>query len=409
MPLALSAAGQGWSVIGYDVNPKRVAAIAGGNPTTEDISPDVLRKALASGNFRPTADEADLDAATMFVICVPTPLDESHLPDLTAVRAATETVARHMKSGDLVILESTTYPGTTEEVVMPLLEKSGLACGVDFLLAFSPERIDPGNPTYGLENTPKIVGGVTAQATKAAAAFYEPFVGSVVKVRSPKEAEMAKLLENTFRHVNIALVNELAICCEEMGIDIWEVVDAAATKPFGFLPFYPGPGTGGHCIPLDPAYLSWKVRQFGHPVRFVELAEEVNLRMPKYVVDRLAEALNERAAKALNGASILVLGVAYKADVGDTRESPAIEVMKLLSRKGSRVSFHDPHVSQFKLDGEILPSVPLTSEALSQADAVVILTAHAGVDYEGVLGAAPLVFDTRNATQGIEAANLVRL
>ncbi|MEX2288746.1 MAG: nucleotide sugar dehydrogenase [Mycobacteriales bacterium] len=390
LPLAVALAEAGVAVVGYDVDPLRVAELRSGRSGIEDV-PDA---AVAGIGF--TADPSDTAGCSTYVLCVPTPLREG-MPDLGAVQAAARAVATVLSPGDLVVLESTTYPGTTEEVVAPLLDAgSGLAAGRDYLLAYSPERIDPGNPTYGIRNTPKVVGGLDDPSTKAAVRFYEQICDTVVQVDGTREAEMAKLLENTFRHVNIALVNEMAVFCRELGIDLWQVIEAARTKPFGFMPFYPGPGVGGHCIPVDPSYLSWRVRKLGFSFRFVELAQEINAQMPSYVVTRLADLLNE-AGLALSRSRVLCLGAAYKPGVADVRESPAIEVMRQLRRKGATVSYADPHVADLVLDAERLSAVSLDAATLDAVDAVVVLTPHAGFDLELVRAQAPLVLDTRAA------------
>jgi UDP-N-acetyl-D-glucosamine dehydrogenase len=390
LPLAVALKESGVDVVGYDVDPLRVAELRSGRSGIEDV-PD---NAIAGITF--TSDPADARTCTTYVICVPTPLREG-MPDLGAVESAARAVATALSPGDLVVLESTTYPGTTEEVVGPLLEAgSGLAAGRDFLLAYSPERIDPGNPTYGIRNTPKVVGGSDEPSTKAAVRFYEQVCDTVVQVDGTREAEMAKLLENTYRHVNIALVNEMAVFCRELGIDLWQVIEAARTKPFGFQAFYPGPGVGGHCIPVDPSYLSWRVRKLGFTFRFVELAQEINAQMPSYVVTRLGDLLND-AGLALSRSRVLCLGAAYKPGVADVRESPAVEVMRQLRRKGATVSYADPHVADLVLDAERLQAVELNAESLAAADAVVVLTPHAAFDLEMVAAQATLVLDTRAA------------
>jgi UDP-N-acetyl-D-glucosamine dehydrogenase len=384
LPLAVALREVGVDVVGYDVDPLRVAELRGGRSGIEDV-PDA---AVAGITF--TSDPAAAAECATYVICVPTPLREG-MPDLGAVESAARAVATVLSAGDLVVLESTTYPGTTEEVVAPLLD----VAGCDYLLAYSPERIDPGNPTYGIRNTPKVVGGVDAASAKAAVAFYEQVCDTVVQVDGTREAEMAKLLENTFRHVNIALVNEMAVFCRELGIDLWQVIEAASTKPFGFMPFYPGPGVGGHCIPVDPSYLSWRVRKLGFTFRFVELAQEINAQMPSYVVTRLGDLLND-AGLALSRSRVLCLGAAYKPGVADVRESPAVEVMRQLQRKGATVSYADPHVPSVLVDLERLSSVDL-SDGLPEVDAVVVLTPHPELDLERVRREAPLVLDTRAA------------
>lgn len=347
---------------------------------------------LAAG-LTVTSDENDLADVDTVVICVPTPLDEDGGPDLKAVTGAVTMVARHLRPGMLVVLESTTYPGTTDEVVRPILEKSGLSAGVDFSLAFSPERIDPGNPTYGLRNTPKVVGGHTSSCTERAEAFYGKICDTVVRAKGTREAEMAKLLENTYRHVNIALVNEMAIFCHELGIDLRDAIGAAATKPFGFQAFYPGPGVGGHCIPIDPNYLSYKVKRLGYPFRFVELAQEINQRMPAYVAQRVQDLVND-AGRSVRGSTVLILGVTYKPNIADQRESPARPVARRLRRMGAQLVFHDPYVNEWIVDDEPVPSVTDLGEAMRTADVTLLLQDHDAYDLE-TLGQAKLLFDTR--------------
>jgi UDP-N-acetyl-D-glucosamine dehydrogenase len=394
LPLAIQAVRSGFRVTGYDTSEQIVAGLMAGRSHVDDISDADVAEMLAAG-FRATADETTLITQDVIVICVPTPLSEADGPDLSAVRAATAAAGRLLRNGTLVSLESTTYPGTTEEVVRPLLEKaSGLTAGIDFALAFSPERIDPGNPVYGFRNTPKIVGGLTPSCTDAAQAFYGQICDQVVPAKSAREAEMAKLLENTYRHVNIALVNEMAIFCRELDIDLWDAIRCAATKPFGFQPFYPGPGVGGHCIPIDPNYLSYKVRTLGYPFRFVELAQEINSRMPGYVTDRAAELLN-RHAKPVNGAKVLLLGVTYKRDIADQRETPARPLARKLLSRGAQVSYHDPYVPEWQLDGQAIPRQTDLAAALAQADLVILLQAHQAYDPARLAGAARLLLDTR--------------
>jgi UDP-N-acetyl-D-glucosamine dehydrogenase len=394
LPLAIQAVRSGFRVTGYDTSEQIVAGLMAGRSHVDDISGADVAEMLAAG-FRATADETTLITQDVIVICVPTPLSEADGPDLSAVRAATAAAGRLLRNGTLVSLESTTYPGTTEEVVRPLLEKaSGLTAGIDFALAFSPERIDPGNPVYGFRNTPKIVGGLTPSCTDAAQAFYGQICDQVVPAKSAREAEMAKLLENTYRHVNIALVNEMAIFCRELDIDLWDAIRCAATKPFGFQPFYPGPGVGGHCIPIDPNYLSYKVRTLGYPFRFVELAQEINSRMPGYVTDRAAELLN-RHAKPVNGAKVLLLGVTYKRDIADQRETPARPLARKLLSRGAQVSYHDPYVPEWQLDEQAIPRQTDLDAALARADLVILLQAHQAYDPARLAGAARLLLDTR--------------
>jgi UDP-N-acetyl-D-glucosamine dehydrogenase len=406
LPLAVALAEKSIPVIGVDVSADRVAQLASGRSGIEDIPDSRLHGALASG-LSVTSDIEDARDADTYVICVPTPLRDS-FPDLTAVEEAGRAVATVLAPEDLVILESTTYPGTTEEVLIPLLEKgSGLTSGIDVHVAYSPERIDPGNPQWHLENTPKIVGGATEQAAKLAREFYSEVIQQIVPVKGLREAEMAKLLENTFRHVNIALVNEMAIFCHELGIDLWSVIDAAATKPFGFMPFYPGPGVGGHCIPVDPSYLSWRVRKLGYTFRFVELAQEINNQMPSYVVSRLADLLN-RSGMALSSSRVLCLGVSYKPEVGDTRESPALDVVRLLDEKGCQVDYHDPFVESVELEGRTWRNVALTDHQLAETDAAIVLTPHRVIDLDSVAARVPILLDTRAATD-VDGDNVQRL
>jgi UDP-N-acetyl-D-glucosamine dehydrogenase len=399
LPLAVQAARAGFRVTGYDTRAETVTGLMAGRSHVDDVTDAEVAGMLAQG-FRATADEAQAGPQDVIVICVPTPLSVADGPDLSAVRAATATAGRLLRPGTLVSLESTTYPGTTDEVVRPLLEKaSGLSAGIGFSLAFSPERIDPGNPDYGLRNTPKIVGGVTPSCADAATAFYQRICDQVVRAKSAREAEMAKLLENTYRHVNIALVNEMAIFCRELGVDLWDAIRCAATKPFGFQPFYPGPGVGGHCIPIDPNYLSYKVRTLGYPFRFVELAQEINGRMPGYVTDRAAELLN-RNAQALNGARVLLLGVTYKRDIADQRESPARPIARKLRNRGAAVAFHDPHVPQWQVDDVAVPRAEDLDAAVATADLVILLQPHEAYDIAEIARSARLLLDTRGAAPG---------
>jgi UDP-N-acetyl-D-glucosamine dehydrogenase len=398
LPLAQEAARAGLNVTGLDVKQATVDGLNAGRSHVDDLS-DADIAAMRAGGFRATTDAADIAAGPdVVVICVPTPLSESDGPDLTAVKAATGSAATLLRAGTLVVLESTTYPGTTEEVVRPMLEKaSGLSAGIDFHLAFSPERIDPGNPVYGIRNTPKVVGGITAACTQAAAGFYGRVCDTVVRAKSAREAEMAKLLENTYRHVNIALVNEMAIFCHELGVDLWDAIRCAATKPFGFQPFYPGPGVGGHCIPIDPNYLSYKVRaELNYPFRFVELAQEINSRMPGYVVDRAAELLNTHA-KPINGARVLLLGVTYKNDIADQRESPARPIARKLLARGADLTYHDPFVDSWQVDGR---DIPRAGSPTDPADLTILLQAHSAYDLAGIAAKSQLLFDTRGTITG---------
>ncbi|RKS76345.1 nucleotide sugar dehydrogenase [Actinomadura pelletieri DSM 43383] len=405
LPLVREACRAGLRVGGLDRDARVVAGLRAGLSHIDDVSPAEVEEMLEDG-FVPSLQEEILDGARAVVICVPTPLSPEGGPDLTAVRGAAETVARHLEPGTLVVLESTTYPGTTEEVVRPLLETSGLVAGEEFHLAFSPERIDPGNPVYGVRNTPKIVGGLTAACASAASAFYGKFVERVVEARGTREAEMAKLLENTYRHVNIALVNEMAVFCNELGIDLWDAIDCAATKPFGFQAFRPGPGVGGHCIPIDPNYLSYKVRSLGYPFRFVELAQEINDRMPRYVAERAQQLLN-REGRALKGAKVLLLGVTYKADIADQRESPARPVARRLARLGADLVFHDPFIASWDVDGTAVPHAGNDLRAaLESADLAIVLADHAAYDAATLTRHARLLFDTRGRTRGAPAGTV---
>ncbi|TMR24708.1 nucleotide sugar dehydrogenase [Nonomuraea turkmeniaca] len=393
MPLAKEAVGAGLRVVGVDVDPAKVEALNAGQSYIDDLTDADLEHMLVNG-FTATLDETVLARSNTIVICVPTPLDEDHRPDLSAVEGATKTVARNLSKGTLVVLESTTWPGTTDEVARPLLESSGLVAGEDFHLAFSPERIDPGNPKFGLRNTPKVVGGYTTTCRDSATAFYGQFIEQVVPVSGTREAEMAKLLENTYRHVNIALVNEMAIFCDELGIDLWEAIEAAATKPFGFQKFLPGPGVGGHCIPVDPSYLSYTVRKLGYPFRFVELAQEINERMPSYVVARVQRLLN-RHKKPVNGAKVVMLGVTYKPDIADERETPALPVARALLELGADLSFADPYVKEWSVDGTPVPREEDLAEAVVNADVTLLMQQHAAFDLDMVEAKARLVLDTR--------------
>jgi nucleotide sugar dehydrogenase len=399
MPLAREAAICGLSVTGFDVNEAVVARLNAGVSHVGDIADADVAEMIRRG-FRATAREEEIGSPGTIVICVPTPLSPDGMPDLGAVRVASELAARVIRPGGLLILESTSYPGTTDEVVRVLVEKiSGLTAGTDFSLAFSPERIDPGNEKYGLRNTPKVVGGHTWSCTEAAFRFYSALCDQVIRAKSHREAEMAKLLENTYRHVNIALVNEMAIFCHELGVDLWDSIRCAATKPFGFQAFYPGPGVGGHCIPIDPNYLSYKVRTLGYPFRFVELAQEINARMPLYVVDRAAELLNTQA-KPLNGAKVLLLGVTYKQDVADTRESPVPAIARKLIARGAEVSYHDPYVPEWRVDGSPVRRSDDLPGGLSSADLVILLQDHAAYDMDLLSQSSRLVLDTRGRLTG---------
>ncbi|MGO1543377.1 MAG: nucleotide sugar dehydrogenase [Gulosibacter sp.] len=395
LPLAQAAVNTGRKVWGFDVSQGLVAQLNSGTSHIDDLSNEDVRRMREQG-FEATCDASCMRESSVIVVCVPTPLGEGGSPDLSMVQSAMSTIANNLSQDALVILESTTYPGTTDMLCQPLLEtESGMTCGSDFYLAFSPERVDPGRTDYGITNTPKLVGGVTPEATDRAAGFYASFIDTVVPVKSSREAETAKLLENTFRHVNIALVNEMAKFCNDLDIDIWEVIRGAATKPFGFMKFTPGPGVGGHCIPIDPNYLSYEVRRrLGYPFRFVELAQEINNSMPKYVVTRIVRLLNEQA-KAVNGANVLLLGVTYKADIADQRESPAVPLANDLVALGAKLKFHDPYVKRWRLGTCALNVEPDLEAALASADLVVILQNHASYDLDAVVGAGTPVLDTR--------------
>ena len=406
--LACAVSETGFPVTGIDVDAARIGDLAEGVLSVPGVNPSLFRAGNDAGNITFTTDLDAISGADVILICVPTPVRD-HTPDLSFVEQASRDVAERLSPGRLVLLESTTYPGTTEDLVRPILETSGLVAARDFLLAYSPERIDPGNEEFGLRNTPKIVGGISPEATGLATLFYEQLVEKVTIVSSCRAAELAKLLENTFRHVNIALVNEMATLCHEMGIDVWEVTEAAATKPFGFMAFSPGPGVGGHCIPLDPAYLAWQVRRdAGHQFRILEQAQDINARMPRYVAARIGDALND-AGKPVKAARILVLGVAYKPDVGDVRESPAVEVMSLLIRRGADVAFSDPHAPHVPVNGMTMNSADLTQREISRADCVALLTPHHAYDLDWIADHAALVFDARNAFGADRRPNVVRL
>lgn len=405
LPLAQGATHAGLSVIGFDLSVRTVENLNAGVSHIDDLHNDDLQAMLAAG-YRASSDPAVIRTADVVVICVPTPLGEAGSPDLGAVVAATTTIANHLSRKTLVVLESTTYPGTTENLVRPILESPERVLDRDFHLAFSPERIDPGNSTYGLKNTPKVVGGVSQKSTEVAAAFYAQFVDTVVTTKSSKEAETAKLLENTYRHINIALVNEMARFCHELDIDLWNVIDAAKTKPFGFQAFYPGPGVGGHCIPIDPNYLSFEVRRsLGYPFKFVELAEEVNNSMPAYVVERVQDILNG-VQRSVNGSSILLLGITYKANIADQRESPASPIAQILLSKGAQVSYHDPKVDAWDVDGTTLHAAPDLQEAVQSADIVLLLQNHSEYDADALSNKAKLFFDTRGVTTTDSAIRL---
>lgn len=409
LPLAVEFAKAGFRVVGLDVDQHKVEQVWAGQSYIPDVPQAELDALVAEGLLTATTDYRMLAEVDAISICVPTPLRKSKAPDISYIVATAEGIARYNHPGQLVVLESTTYPGTTEEVILPRIRANGYKVGQDFFLAFSPERVDPGNRQYRTYNTPKVIGGITPRCLQIACALYQTAVDRIVPVSSTRAAEMVKLLENTFRAVNIGLVNEIAIMCDKLGVDVWEVIEAAKTKPFGFMPFYPGPGLGGHCIPIDPYYLSWKLRTLNYNARFIELAGEINGAMPSYVVGKVTDALNE-LRKPLNGSQVLVLGIAYKRDVKDVRESPALDIIRLLKGKGAQVAYHDPHVPELSLDGEILTSVELEASVLSEADCVLVITDHSVYDWPWVVANSHLVVDTRNATQGVhDKATVVRL
>jgi UDP-N-acetyl-D-glucosamine dehydrogenase len=408
LPLAVELGAAGFSVTSIDVNAGKVASINRGESYIPDVPTERVRELVAAGRFKATTDFAVLAEADTINICVPTPLRKTKDPDMSFVVAAVEQVAKYLRRGQLVILESTTYPGTTEELLQPRLEEGGLVAGQDFFLAFSPERVDPGNEKWHTGNIPKVVGGIDAASTEVAATLYRQVNGTVVPVSSAKVAEMVKLLENTFRAVNIGMVNELALMCRDLQVDVWEVIEAASTKPFGFMPFYPGPGLGGHCIPIDPFYLSWKARQAGFESRFIELAGHINGSMPRYVVERTADALNT-VSKALRGSRVHLFGIAYKADIDDMRESPALDVAKLLQEKGAIVTYSDPWVPAVHEHGIRLTATSMDDAFRTGFDCAVITTNHKAFDYARIAAEAPLVVDTRNALKKYAAPHIVRL
>ena len=419
LPLLVEFARSGFHSIGFEVDQKKADQINAGESYIGDVASSVIKELVDSKHLRATTDFAHLKECDAIIICVPTPLRKTKEPDVSYILSAAEEIKKHLHQGQLIILESTTYPGTTDEVLLPMFAETGMKLDEDFLLAFSPERVDPGNPQFQTHNIPKVVGGVTDDSTEAAAHLYSQIVNDVHAVSSARVAETAKLLENTFRAVNIGMANEMARLCYALNIDTWEVIRAAATKPFGFMPFYPGPGIGGHCIPLDPHYLSWKARQHGFDSRFISLAEEVNSRMPEHVVQLVADGLND-ARKAMNGSRVLLLGVAYKKDIDDVRESPALSIIDRLRARGAEVSYHDPFVQHLSFDdahteggGEPLSSTALTDDELRATDCVIIVTDHSGIDYKRVTSLAPLIVDTRNALNGDvrnnSSARIIRL
>ena len=410
LPLAVEFAKAGYKTIGFDVQAKKVDAVNAGHNYIGDIVGDTLKNVVEAGKLSATSDFAFIKKVDAVAICVPTPLDKYQQPDISFVKGSTESVAKYVHPGMVIILESTTYPGTTEELLKPILEAGGLKCGEDFYLGFSPERVDPGNKQYKTKNTPKVVGGIGKDSTEVAAALYRSVLaGGVYEVSSPAVAEMEKLLENTYRNINIGLANEMAIICHRMGINVWEVIEAAKTKPYGFQAFYPGPGLGGHCIPLDPFYLAWKAREFDYHTRLIETSGEINTGMPEYVVQRAMTVLN-RDRKSMNGAKVLVLGAAYKADIDDYRESPALNVIDLLIKQGADTTYYDPYIPEYRHKGKVHTGAKeLTDDMLKQADIVVICTAHSCFDYDKIQKLSKEVFDTRNAMKDVKDRSNIEL
>jgi len=407
LPLSVEFATGGLRVTGFDLSPEKVAAVNRGESYIKDVPPARVKALVSEGRLDASSDFAGLAECDAVIICVPTPLGKTKDPDLSMVVDAAKAIAERLRPGQLVVLESTTYPGTTEELILPLLQAKGLTVGESFFLAFSPERVDPGNARFNTRNTPKIIGGVTPACTRVAQALYSRAIDTVIPVSSTQTAEMVKLLENTFRSVNIGLVNEVALMCDRLGVDVWEVIEAAASKPFGFMPFYPGPGLGGHCIPIDPLYLSWKLKTLNYRARFIELAGEINSGMPDYVCEVVADALNERE-KSVKGSRVLVLGVTYKRDIEDVRESPALDIIKILEKKGARVGYNDPYVPELQMDTSVMRSQDLLP-SVRAADLVVIVTDHSSYPYREIVEAAPVVVDTRNATRGIRSPKIVKI
>ncbi len=408
LPLAVAFSQAGLKVVGFDIQQKRVDLVNKGQSYIVDVDSESLSVAVANNLLEATTDQSRLKEVDAICICVPTPLTKTKEPELSYVTYESEAISKYLQPGQLVVLESTTYPGTTSEVMLPILERSGLKGGQDFHLAYSPERVDPGSKSYNIRNTPKVVGGIDSRSTRLAELLYRQVAEVVVPVSCPEVAEMTKIFENVFRSVNIALVNELTLLCDKMGISVWEVIDAAASKPFGYMPFYPGPGIGGHCIPLDPYYLANKAREYDFHTRFIELAADINEHMPYYVASRIMEALNV-GGKSLSDARVLVLGVAYKKDVEDVRESPSLKLIQLLREKGANLSYSDPYIANIQISEQTLASVELTEERLSTSDCVVIATDHSCYDYQNIVDKASLVFDTRGATKKLTSNNIVRL
>jgi UDP-N-acetyl-D-glucosamine dehydrogenase len=400
LPLALEFAGNGFHVVGFDLDQKKVDSVGEGKSYIEGVPSEAVVRAVAEGRLVASSDFNLLSQCDVINVCVPTPLTKTRDPDVSHMARALEEIRKRIRSGQLVVVGSTTYPGTTHELFVPMLESSGLQVGVDFSVAFAPERIDPANENFQVREVPKVVGGETPLCTKLACKVFEAIFDQVVPVSSTQSAEMVKLLENTFRAINIGLANEVALMCDRLGLDVWEVIDAAATKPYGFMKFQPGPGLGGHCIPVDPTYLAWKMKSLNFPARFIELATEINSQMPEHVVDKVAAILNEERI-AVNGARVLLLGAAYKPNVSDVRESPVLEVIRLLAERGAEISYYDPHVPELEVEGRPYKGTDLSDDRVAAADVVVILTDHADVDYARVVAQAQRVFDTRNATRGV--------
>jgi len=395
LPLAVEMAQAGYAVMGFDISQRVVDLLNAGTSHIQDVPSERLKACVDSGKFVATSDLSRMREPDCIIIAVPTPLSKTRDPDVSYIVAATDSVAKSLRAGQAVVLESTTYPGTTRDLMLPALEKNGLKVGEDFFLAFSPERVDPGNPKFNTRNTPKVIGGITPACAEVVTALYQPAIDTLVPVSSPEAAELVKLLENTFRSVNIGMVNEMAIVCDKLGVDVWEVIHAAATKPFGFMKFTPGPGVGGHCIPLDPHYLAWKMRTLNYRTRFIELAGEINAEMPEFWVQKVVDRLND-ASRSVRGSTVLVLGVAYKKDIDDVRESPALDVIRLLEQMGARVQYHDPFIGELHEDGVALHSTPFTLDAVRAADCVVVVTDHSSVDYTLVAREARAVVDTRH-------------
>ncbi len=406
LPLAVEFADVGYKVVGIEASVSKVESVNAGRNYISDIDDERLARLVASGKLSATVDYSVISGLDAVSICVPTPLSKSREPDISYILAAFNGITPRMHKDFLIVLESTSYPGTTQELVLPLLEKGGLKAGQDFYLAFSPERVDPGNKEHQTRNTPKIVGGVTPACTEMASALYSQAIEKIVPVKSATAAEMVKLLENTFRAINIGAINEMALICHQLGVDVWEIIEAAKTKPFGFMPFYPGPGLGGHCIPIDPLYLSWKMRKLNYHARFIDLADQVNSSMPRYVVDRIIELVNKRRIP-INGAKILALGVAYKPDIDDDRESPALPIIEMLAGHGADVSYNDPYIPKLEYNGISLASIPMTPEFLKEQDLVVIITDHSNYDWHEVVENSQLVLDTRNGLGGVAQSDKV--